>query len=385
MNSLNIISARVSPPSTPAPSRTNSYGGALGLSGALDARRSLQESKSELEKSVEEETVAEAPPDLPAVWQAEVIPNEKTPLLDSDDEDELLKTSGWRRLPSRIASAFVYSIRWVFSTLGAPGFYLIGLFYDHDGHFAPFRFSARKTSSSAKVQPLVSLDGSSESKGVLRRNSVKPKKVPAFSFGSSGLSSEDDSEREVSPSEGEKEDIPARNTRSKSLQEDETTPARRSIRIKLNNEDTMRQRKHRKTLSNSSQSDGLGGVSPVEATAAQLKSPTSPAASALTKYPRAPAPPRPLVPARATSYTFDPTVIDRTRKTLILDLDETLIHSMAKGGRMGSGHMVEVKLNTYIGVAGQAHVGPQHPILYYVHKRPFCDDFLRRVRVLHLL
>ncbi|KAI5784568.1 NLI interacting factor-like phosphatase-domain-containing protein [Geopyxis carbonaria] len=54
-------------------------------------------------------------------------------------------------------------------------------------------------------------------------------------------------------------------------------------------------------------------------------------------------------------------------KTLILDLDETLIHSLAKGGRMTSGHMVEVKLDQ------------QHAILYYVHKRPYCDEFLRKV------
>lgn len=68
-------------------------------------------------------------------------------------------------------------------------------------------------------------------------------------------------------------------------------------------------------------------------------------------------------------------------KTLILDLDETLIHSMSKGGRMSSGHMVEVRLNTtYVGMGGQASIGPQHPILYYVHKRPHCDHFLRRVR-----
>lgn len=47
---------------------------------------------------------------------------------------------------------------------------------------------------------------------------------------------------------------------------------------------------------------------------------------------------------------------------------------------MSTGHMVEVRLNTsYVGVGGQASIGPQHPILYYVHKRPFCDDFLRRV------
>lgn len=54
------------------------------------------------------------------------------------------------------------------------------------------------------------------------------------------------------------------------------------------------------------------------------------------------------------------------RKTLILDLDETLIHSLSKGGKMSNGHMVEVKLGT-------------HAILYYVHKRPYCDLFLEKV------
>ena len=55
-----------------------------------------------------------------------------------------------------------------------------------------------------------------------------------------------------------------------------------------------------------------------------------------------------------------------SRKTLILDLDETLIHSVSKGGAMSAGHMVEVRLG-------------QHAILYYVHKRPHCDLFLQRV------
>lgn len=63
---------------------------------------------------------------------------------------------------------------------------------------------------------------------------------------------------------------------------------------------------------------------------------------------------RPLVPHKPS------------RKTLILDLDETLIHSLSKGGKMSSGHMVEVKLGT-------------HAILYYVHKRPHCDWFLEKV------
>jgi CTD nuclear envelope phosphatase 1 len=63
---------------------------------------------------------------------------------------------------------------------------------------------------------------------------------------------------------------------------------------------------------------------------------------------------------------------------LIIDLDETLIHSLAKGGRMSSGHMVEVKLAHPAAYNGLS-LGPQHPILYYVHKRPHCDDFLRKV------
>lgn len=48
---------------------------------------------------------------------------------------------------------------------------------------------------------------------------------------------------------------------------------------------------------------------------------------------------------------------------------------------MSTGHMVEVRLNqAYVGPGGQTTLGPQHPILYWVNKRPYCDDFLRRVR-----
>jgi CTD nuclear envelope phosphatase 1 len=66
------------------------------------------------------------------------------------------------------------------------------------------------------------------------------------------------------------------------------------------------------------------------------------------------------------------------KKTLIIDLDETLIHSMAKGGRMSTGHMVEVRLGGPVSNSGVS-LGPGVPILYFVHERPHCHEFLRKV------
>lgn len=60
----------------------------------------------------------------------------------------------------------------------------------------------------------------------------------------------------------------------------------------------------------------------------------------------------------------------RKRKTLILDLDETLIHSLSRASPRSFGgsssHMIEIKLNNMA-------------TLYYVHKRPFCDYFLKEI------
>jgi CTD nuclear envelope phosphatase 1 len=62
----------------------------------------------------------------------------------------------------------------------------------------------------------------------------------------------------------------------------------------------------------------------------------------------------------------------RKKKVLILDLDETLIHSVSRASprsfatSSGAPKMIEIKLNNVA-------------TLYYVHKRPYCDFFLQEI------
>lgn len=396
MNSLNILSARVSPPQTPAPSRSNSYGNILASATVTESRRNSR--GAIFSENADDAGDTPEPDDVD-----DSIVQKETPLLHRESNQQLgSDKTWWLIIPKRISFVLIGSIRWIFSTLAAPGVYLIACLYDERGTFGPFSqlrkfgasFSGTGRRASAADDVLIS---SADSAGLLgdpnngrsafgRRGSSKSMRGLSSNSSSSGMSSESESDRDRSMNDGEKLDSSSssRHTRSKSLQgSDEIAPARRSIRIKLHNEDSLRQRKHRKAQSTNTQSNGSGAIAIAtgEISPATLKSPTSPAASMLmTKYPRAPAPPRPLIPRRQPSYTLPDAPSARlTQKTLILDLDETLIHSMAKGGRMSTGHMVEVKLSTLVGAGGGPTLGPQHPILYYVHKRPHCDDFLRRI------
>ncbi|OAA67307.1 nif domain containing protein [Niveomyces insectorum RCEF 264] len=366
------------------------------------------------------------------------VADETTPLLAQKDTNEDstgaegMKPSKWRVLPKRIAVTVWNSIHWFLQTLAAPGVYLIACLYDEQGAFAPLRqfkllfgrgrhapMGPRKKASAAALDD--QLEGSSGDDEKRRLSaednsdvaaSSGPRSSRPFSVASSApigssyavsSESESDFDRKGAPTRKPGSTASRRGTTGSRSSDDGmansagaggATSNRRSVRIKVN-DDSLRQRKHRKGQSSSSAaslrsgggssgsgegyagSDGGDGIT--KDISAQLKSPTSPA-GALTKYPRTPAPPRPLIPRRQPSFlNFD--FVDRTQqKTLILDLDETLIHSMSKGGRMSTGHMVEVRLNTtFVGMGGQPSIGPQHPILYYVHKRPYCDEFLRRV------
>lgn len=374
MNSLNIITSRVSPPPSPTQSRSNSTA-SLGAVYQPEQEKSLDRSDEQQADGRRTEPFPDASFSEKRYDDEGHSANEDTPLLCESRADSR-RSSWWHALPRGIASSIISSIRWVFATLASPGVYLIACFYDEYGNFAPMTqlkklFGVHKGSMPKLVESdayRAATAGNDEgrSSGYL---GVAPR--PSSTSGSSTCGGTTESEGD------EPKNAKSRHARSKSLQPtDDGNTARRSIRIKLNSEeDALRQRKHRKTQSAVSRTKAseLGA----EELSAQLKSPTSPIA-ALTKYPKTPAPPRPLIPRRQPSYLN----IESSRKhqkTLILDLDETLIHSMSKGGKVNSGHMVEVRLNTAsLGMSGQ-NGAAQHPILYWVNKRPYCDDFLRRI------
>ncbi|TDZ14153.1 Nuclear envelope morphology protein 1 [Colletotrichum orbiculare MAFF 240422] len=325
MNSLNIITSRVSPPPSPVASRSNSLG-SMGLTVQSDDDEPSGES-AEMQGDNRE---------------AETFPLENHATDRGDDGHQ----------PAIYVVAYLASAH---SCFFAPFTQLKKIFGFHGGSrklATDFPLSSEKSGR----------QGSAGYGGVAHSRA-------SSGSSSSGLSSESESDADRQRRGGSA----GRHSRSKSSAE-EIAPARRSIRIKLHN-DELPQRKHRKTQSATARPKSESGSD----ISAQLKSPTSPA-GALTRYPKTPAPPRPLIPRRQPSYLNIEPSNPNHQKTLILDLDETLIHSMSKGGRMSTGHMVEVRLNqTYVGAGGQTSIGPQHPILYWVNKRPYCDDFLRRV------
>jgi CTD nuclear envelope phosphatase 1 len=204
------------------------------------------------------------------------------------------------------------ALRWIISAVTASAKWIESLLYTDDGIFypqLPFRraVGVRRGSLGAK------------------QSRIQPSAITT--------SDVDDGPQEVRSTGSAVDRRRSRSFSGDMQNSTEDISPRRSIRIRLYNEERVHQ-----------------GRSP------SVKSPTSPQAiHRITKYPKSAGPPIPLLPRHPSP------------KTLILDLDETLIHSLAKGGRMSSGHMVEVKLDR------------QHAILYYVHKRPYCDEFLRKV------
>lgn len=389
MNSLGILSSRVPPPPSTAPSRSNSIT-SLGLAVQPDVGSGEHAEAPANETAPAKPATEDKPDDIGAGTQdkEEHMASEYSPLL-GGPKDLSSRAASWHLIPRRIAVSLITSFRWILSTLAAPGVYLFACFCDEQGRFSPFyplrRFyrwckgrSPKSGSPGSSESTIDEKDGPELSRGNRPRSGTRSRlSMSPYSSSSATSESERDFGKKVlRPRSGT---TPPEHSSSQSTDEtDDASGGKRSIRIKLSN-DELRQRRHRKTQSTASRASKSGHLATPDISA-QLKSPTSPAGG-LTKYPKTPAPPRPLIPRRQPSYlNLEPAPL-KHQKTLILDLDETLIHSMSKGGRMSTGHMVEVRLNTtLVGASGETSIGPQHPILYYVHKRPYCDDFLRRVR-----
>ncbi|KAJ6036118.1 hypothetical protein N7540_000397 [Penicillium herquei] len=311
--------------------------------------------------------------------------DEKTPLLHGTLHDGPIVTkSTWRLFTRRIFHAIAETIRFILSTLAAPGVYVAQCFQNEEGRYsllAPVR-KIWRTPANSRNRP----DKAPSIRVGNRRRSASTRKLKPQTSRESILSttSESDTERRNVKALTSSKSRPDKAEPSPEPSPDESTP-RRSIRIKLHNEETLKRQRQRRTQSADFGPPMPEGVNRVQAVSLDsLKSPMSPSVHRITKYPHSPSPPRPLLPPRLPSYTAAPRNARLPQKTLVLDLDETLIHSLAKGGRMSSGHMVEVKLSMPMTTAltpggAQATIGPQHPILYYVHKRPHCDDFLRKI------
>ncbi|MCJ1370063.1 Nuclear envelope morphology protein 1, partial [Loxospora ochrophaea] len=401
MNSLNILSARVigqTPPQTPtaAKGRSSSTGNRSTGRRASQRRNSDFENKSSDLIETGDEKERRTDQDGDDAGRLDITPSkldETTPLLEDQKPESVLDTkpNKLHLVAKQLVDALTKSLKWVLSTLSAPGVYLVRCFYDDDGRFSPvlpirrFRRTVPRRNGGSSTAQAVGLSGSSDySENTISKpakRGTRTKSSPRPERRSTKATYPTTSDSELDPVQNIGAVVTGRQVLEGSAESEESVPARRSIRIKLYNEDTAQQKKSKR----SNPSTGRGSYSndneQSSITAVTLKSPTSPASSLrTTKYPRAPAPPRPLIPRRQPSYSVH-TSLPSSRlpqKTLVIDLDETLIHSLAKGGRMSSGHMVEVKLNAAVGYGGTT-LGPQHPILYYVHKRPHCDDFLRKV------
>lgn len=389
MNSLNFVGRlTTTPPPSPPRSRTSSSANVSGVTKEDEGEG--QEGGEPLDMASVNEKLGSG--DTGSSGQETGDVDEKTPLLDDSAsvarEGQQSSSRLWL-FPKRFANAVLYGATVIYTTITAPGRYVLACFYDEDGSFSalmPIRSFRNLMSSRRRKAPAQAVEAPSASEQPIEeKEKLQPQRRTSSrrspSVDSTASTATADS---VATSDGEgdftRDDSPARHTRSKTAaaqaanQGDEIAPHRKSGRVKLlHNEEALRKRK----ASRAAQRKSGANPDDVATVANALKSPSSPTVNTKLRYPRAPAPPRPLVPRRQPSYTLSYSA-EAPKKTLIIDLDETLIHSMAKGGRMSTGHMVEVRLGGPVSSSGVS-LGPGVPILYYVHERPGCHDFLRKV------
>jgi len=388
MNSLNFLSAKVIGQPITRP-RSKSQGVDLRRKRSDDLLRGRSRSADKLPQLAKPEDTSESDaPTVPAPADGAETPvheaeeDEKQLLLGHGKKEESAFQSRLQSIVKKIADALTA----ILATIGMPVVYVVKQFQDDSGHYSalvPFKRRKRKLDTKSKAQ---STKNELSEKPYDRVFSDTKLKHSYSSDSLSSITSDTDAERKMGKN---------RKQKNAHIDLDDSTHKRRSSRIRLLQHDDVTQRRKNR-LADSAAPPDSGPL-----TVDNIKSPMSASSANKLRYPHAPQPPRPLIPRRQPSYSNLAQLTSHghrrhshapqlQQKTLILDLDETLIHSIAKGGRMSSGHMVEVKLNAPVyspvaqAVPGQPTpapqvVGPHHPILYYVHKRPHCDEFLRRV------
>jgi CTD nuclear envelope phosphatase 1 len=400
MNSLNILSSRVIGPSTFSRPRSKSQGEILGSNKNEERLRgsSSEQDLSQIERTTEplKFDLVKQEDEIEETYVANEGQDEKSALLDkSHTPTASVYQSCLRSLVKRIADALTALL----TTIRAPVVYVTQCFQDENGNYSPMiplkriRRSLAQRKARGLTVSRVGL-GKAASGDSWEAENLSTKRIPQDaklrrSYSKESLkSTTSESETDKKKKKPKRSIMERRQLKGKpDAVADASSPPRRSIRIK-HNEDASDRRKDRMEVISADQSH-------TTLTVDNIKSPISTSQShKATRYPHAPQPPRPLIPRRQPSYSNlvprSPSSrampIHQQQKTLVIDLDETLIHSLAKGGRMSSGHMVEVKLNAPVlaPVSSIANhptpvIGPQHPILYYVHKRPHCDEFLRKV------
>ncbi|KAK5942214.1 Nuclear envelope morphology protein 1 [Knufia obscura] len=386
MNSLNFLSAKVIGQPITRP-RSKSQGDSLRRKLSEEIVRGRSHSADKVPKVAKHEDVSES--DAPIVQGA--AEGAETPVNEAEeDEKQLLlkdgkkEDTGFQSRLHLIVKKIADALTAILATIGMPVVYVAKQFRDESGHYSalvPFKRRKRKLDEKAKARTKEGLYPKPTNRSV---GETKLK----HSYSSDSLSSmfsDSDSGRRAKD----------RKQKKSQLEAEDHTHKRRSSRIRLLQNDDVTERRKNRLADTATTPDAR------PLTVDNIKSPMSASSANKLRYPHAPQPPRPLIPRRQPSYSNLAQLTSHghrrhnhapqlQQKTLILDLDETLIHSIAKGGRMSSGHMVEVKLNTPVynpvtqATPGQPapppqYVGPHHPILYYVHKRPHCDEFLRKV------
>ena len=209
MNSLNRLSAIAPTPPTPR-SRSASSGGQGKDNQFSDPRRrgsvAGQENRGQLPAKTGTPT-PERDDDSTTLDEGDsrdtsMAADEQTPLLGETNADHFGDVnvkigSGWRAIPKRISSAVIGTIRVVFTTVAAPGRYVIACFYDGEGRFSPFlpiisiyRFlSPRKrkktpqTLSSTEKQP-------SNRNSTKQRSQKKPKRPPSLASSTTAVATD---------------------------------------------------------------------------------------------------------------------------------------------------------------------------------------------------